>query len=191
MLDDQQLRRRLVDYARGVDVDADEDLARVLDTGRHRAVRGRIALLVAIPLIVVLAVGGVVLALGGGGRPDGGTTAAVPGESRLTGTWVRTLVAEGSVPGEAAGTWTMVLADDGAMTLVPPEAWAVANSRPNGVYVRTGDALRTNVFAGEVCGGEAGEYSLTVDHAALDLSASVDTCPLREAVLDGRWERAP
>jgi hypothetical protein len=191
MLDDQQIRRELLDYAHDVDVDADADLARVLDTRRRRAVRSRIALLAAIPLVVVLVVGGVLAALGTGGRPGGPDTAALPTESRLTGTWQRTLIAEDSVPADAAGTWTMVLGADGTMSLVPPEAWAAANFTPNGVYVRSGDSLRTNVFAGESCGGVAGEYSLTVDQADLDLSASVDSCALREAVLDGRWERAP
>ena len=192
MLDDQHIRRQLVDYAQGVGVDTDADLNRVLDTASARAVRTRrIALLTAIPLLVAAVVGGVLLVSGTYRQQDPARPAAQGTESRLTGTWVRTLVAGGEFPAEATGTWTMILGADGAVTVVPPEAWSVINSQPNGVYDRTGDGFRTNVFSSESCGGEAGEYSFTVGHATLDLRASIDSCALRVAVLDGRWERGP
>jgi hypothetical protein len=192
MPDDQQIRRQLVAYAQGVEVDADADLDRVLGAASTRAVRSRrVAVLTAIPLIVAVVVGGVLLISGTFGQQALDRPATQGTESRLTGTWVRTPVAEGALSAEAAGTWTMVLGADGALTIVPPEAWSAGNFQPNGSYDRTGDGLRTNVFASESCAGEAGEYSFTVGHATLDLRASIDSCALRVAVLDGRWERGP
>lgn len=192
MLDDQQIRRQLISYADRIVVDADADLDRVVDAASARTGRNhRVALLTAVPLVAALVVGGVLLAENVMGRGDTDRSATEVTGSRLSGTWSRSVVAEDHLPPEAAGTWTLVLGADGAMTLVPPEAWAVEHSQPNGVYVRSGDAFRTNVLAGESCAGDAGEYSFSLDHAMLDLSASVESCDLRAALLEGRWERGP
>jgi hypothetical protein len=192
MLDDQEIRRQLISYADGIGVDADADLDRVLDAASARTGRSRrVALLTAVPLLVALVVGAVLLGENVIGRRDADRPATEVTGSRLTGTWMRSVVAQDPVPAEAAGTWTLVLGADGAVTLVPPEAWSLQHSQPNGVYVRSGDAFRTNVFAGESCAGEAGEYSFSVDFASLDLSASVEPCDLRAALLEGRWERGP
>jgi hypothetical protein len=136
-------------------------------------------------------VSGVLVAGGTIGPRETGRPAAEVTGSRLTGSWVRVLAAEEAPTGDATGAWTMVLGADGAVTLVPPVAWSTEHFQPTGVYLRAGDGLRTNVFASEACAGSAGAYSFTVDHATLDLSASLDPCPLRVAVLDGRWERSP
>lgn len=192
MPDDQQIRRALIDYADRVPVDVEADLDRVLEAGAVRGFHGRrTAQVGAVFLVVAVLVAGVVV---GGGllfrrAPEGGTPPAT--DSNLTGTWVRSVEAGQDVPADAAGTWTMVLGADGALTLVPPERWAAANSQPNGVYLRDGDLLRTNVLAGELCTGSAGAYVIDLGHSTLDLRASNESCTVRAAFLEGRWERAP
>jgi hypothetical protein len=189
MPDDQRLRQELIRFADEVPVDTDDGLGSVLATGRARIRRRRTAALLAVPVAVALVVVTVVVWAGAGGPRDRTAPASPP--SRITGTWQRAVVAEDSLPAEASGTWTMVLTSDGGLTLVAPDAWTTGFGQPTGVYRRSGDALRTNVFASELCGGAAGAYSFTADLQRLDLAPSSEPCTARRAVLAGTWERAP
>jgi hypothetical protein len=192
MPDDQQIRRELIAYADRVPVDVESDLDLVLDAGHLPGGRGRRAALVgAVSLLVAVLVAGILV--GGGLVLRRGAEVAAPpqSDSGLTGTWVRSLRAGNDVPDDASGTWTMVLGADGSLTLVPPERWAAANSQPNGVYVREGDAFRTNVLAGELCAGSAGAYVVDLRHSTVDLRASTEPCAVRASLLEGRWDRAP
>ncbi len=189
MPDDLFLRRELMRFADDIPVDTEDALAAVLARGRARVRRRRAAALAGIPLAVALIVVTAAVWAGGAAPREQGAPASHP--SRITGTWQRTVAAEAPLPAEAAGTWTMVIASDGALTLVPPYAWTDRYGQLTGVYRRSGDALRTNVFASELCAGAAGTYSLTADLQRLALRASTEPCAARQAVLAGRWDRAP
>jgi hypothetical protein len=188
MPDDQRLRQELIRFADEVPVDTDGGLGSVLAAGRARVRRRRTAALVGIPVAVALVVVTVVVWAGGAPRHQG---APASHPSRITGTWQRTVATEQGLPAEAPGTWTMVLTSDGGLTLVAPDAWTARYGQPTGIYRRSGDALRTNVFASELCGGAAGAYSFTADLQRLDLAPSSEPCIARRAVLAGSWERAP
>jgi hypothetical protein len=191
VLDDQELRNRFVEVASQVEVDVDADLQRVLGAGTRRAGQGRrTALLAAAALLVAVVIGGVVVTRGGADR-QGVVQPPAPTAVQPAGTWVRTPVTGAELPAETAGAWTMVLGADGALALVPPQAWVDRNYQPNGVYVAADGTLRTNVFAAEACAGAAGTYTLSLDGGTLQLRPQAEDCALRAAVLGGRWERGP
>jgi hypothetical protein len=192
VLDDQELRNRFVEAASRVEVDVDADLQRVLGAGTRRAGQGRrTALLAAAALLVAVVVGGVVVTRGGLDGQRVVQPPAAPAAVQPAGTWVRTPVTGAELPAETAGVWTMVLGADGALALVPPQAWVDRNYQPNGTYLAADGTLRTNVFAAEACAGAAGTYTLDLDGGTLQLDPQAEDCALRAAVLGGRWERAP
>lgn len=190
MLEDQGVRRALVDWADRVDVDTDADLELVLEAGGARRHRRRVEVLVAACLVLLALVGGILAwrVAGRGASPDD----AVISPSQLVGTYSRSVPRQESSQVDAVGPWTMTLDADGTVGLAAPSWWVALRGGPSGVsFTADGGRLRINAFASELCSGSVGEYAVAVAPTALVLRPVVEPCGAREEVLAGRWERAP
>jgi len=190
MLDDQAIRRALVDYADAVRVDAEADLELVLEVGRARNRRHRAGLLLAACLTLLALVGGALAWQAWSG--SGGSDETVISPSRLLGSWTRIVRAEDGAAAAATGSWTIGFSPEGDLTVSAPPSWVAAVTEPTGVsYTWQRNVLRTNAFAGELCSGTVGAYAVTVEATAITLRPTAEPCGEREAVFGGRWERAP
>lgn len=194
---DRRLRNELHRDAERIDPEVERNLGAVEATGRHRPAIGW-SILVATAIVLVLAMGlriGATSnpAVGGSPTPSPSATASplvsaeTPAASfdAIAGTYSVTLdpAAPEVAQNRLGGRWTMSLASDGEVFLVPPASFGSGTSSLSGLaFTIAADRFRTNIFYNDFC-SSIGTYTWSLANGRLAFAPLDDASAIRTTLL--------